>query len=169
MKVEPKLKYFRASPRKMRLIADLIRGRLVEDAESVLRFAEKKSAKPILKLLSSAVANADHNFNLKKDKLYIKEIRVDEGPTLKRFMPRARGSVSPIHKKTSHVTIGLAQYGEEEIGRKGKKTKIKKIQSEEKPKEKITKEAEKEIPWKKEAPRKLQREKKGKMFRRKSI
>jgi len=140
MSVIAKLHYLRIAPRKVRLVADLIRGKTVEEAQTILNFIVKKAAQPLLKLLKSAIANAKHNFQLKQDNLYISKIMVDEGPKYKRWMPRARGMVSPIQKKTSHITIVL-----EEIKKKGirkikkiKKTKeIKKIQEEikiEKPK-----------------------------------
>jgi large subunit ribosomal protein L22 len=88
-------------------MADLIRGLTVEEAERQLRFLTKRAAKPLLKLLNSAVANAENTFSLAKEKLYIAKILVDPGPTLKRWMPRAMGRATPIMKRTSHVTIVL--------------------------------------------------------------
>jgi large subunit ribosomal protein L22 len=102
-----KLRHLRISPRKVRLIADLIRGLTVEEAEKQLRFLTKRAANPLLKLLNSAAANAENTFNLTKEKLYIAKILVDPGPTLKRWMPRAMGRATPIMKRTSHVTIVL--------------------------------------------------------------
>lgn len=102
------LKGLRASPQKVRLVADLIRGKQVEEALNILLFTEKKSARPIEKLLRSAVANADQK-NADIDSLYVGSVLVDGGQTLKRFRPRAMGRAAPILKRTSHVTIGLEQ------------------------------------------------------------
>jgi len=113
-----KLRYLRIAPRKVRLVADLIRGKTVEEAQTILSFATKKAAQPLLKLLNSAIANAKHNFQLDPTNLYISKILVDEGPKYKRWMPRARGAVSEIQKKTSHVTLVL-----DEITKKPKKIK----------------------------------------------
>jgi large subunit ribosomal protein L22 len=101
-----KLNYLRIAPRKTRSVADLIRGLRVDEAEAQLMVQRRRPAKPILKLLRSAVANAKNN-KLNVDHLFIFEIRVDGGPMLKRSLPRARGSASPIQKKMSHVTIVL--------------------------------------------------------------
>jgi large subunit ribosomal protein L22 len=101
-----KLNYLRIAPRKVRSVADLIRGLSVNEAEAQLLAQRRRPAVSILKLLRSAVANAK-NKQLIADHLFIKEIRVDNGPMLKRFLPRARGSASPIQKKMSHVTIIL--------------------------------------------------------------
>ena len=109
MPVKAKLSYLRIAPRKVRLVADLIRGKSVAEAERILNFAVKRGVKDILKLLKSAVASASHNFQLEKSNLYIAKITVDEGPKLKRWMPRARGSASEIQKKTSHITIILEE------------------------------------------------------------
>lgn len=108
--ITAKLNYFRTSPRKVRLVADLVRGKNLTQALSQLQFTEKKSAGAISKLIKSAISNAKHNFKINdREKLYIKKITVDEGPTLKRFMPRARGSASPIRKRTSHITVVLSE------------------------------------------------------------
>ncbi len=109
MKVKAKLNNLRISPRKVRLVADLIRGLDVSDAKTQLNFLVKKSSKPILKLLDSALANASNNFKLDKDNLYISEIFVNEGPTLKRIMPRAMGRAFYIRKRTSHITLVLQE------------------------------------------------------------
>jgi large subunit ribosomal protein L22 len=106
MEIVAKLKYLRMSPRKVRLVSDAVRGRSVESAKRYLDFSTKRAGGPIAKLLDSAVANAKNNFS-KEGGLFIKRILVDQGPTYKRFRPRARGMVSPINKKTSHVTIVL--------------------------------------------------------------
>lgn len=116
MLVTAKLRYLRIAPRKVRLVADLIRGKTVEEAQTILNFTTKKAAGPLLKLLRQAIANAKHNFQLEEENLYIAKITVDEGPKYKRWMPRARGQVSEIQKKTSHITIVL-----DEIVKKPKK------------------------------------------------
>jgi len=109
MGVIAKLHYLRIAPRKVRLVADLIRGKSVIEAENILNFTFKKPVLPVLKLLKSAIANAENNFNLKKESLYISKILVDEGPRLKRLFPRARGRANIIQKKTSHITIVLEE------------------------------------------------------------
>jgi len=107
MKVTAKLNNLRISPRKVRLVVDVIRGLGVGDAKVQLNFLIKRSSKPILKLLNSALANAKHNFELDDTYLYISEIYVTEGPTLKRIMPRAMGRAFHIMKRTSHITMVL--------------------------------------------------------------
>lgn len=107
MKVRAELNYLRISPRKVRLVSGLIRGLAVKDAETQLRFLPKRASLPLLKLLKSAVANAEHNFSIEKRGLVISEIRVDQGPVLKRFRARAFGRAAQILKRTSHVTLVL--------------------------------------------------------------
>jgi len=107
MQVKANLKYLRISPRKVRLVASSIKGLNIKEAKSQLGVLIKRSCDPIEKLLDSAVANAVHNFNLQKDNLYISNILVNEGPSLKRWMPRAMGRAAQILKRTSHVTIIL--------------------------------------------------------------
>lgn len=102
-----KLNYLRIAPRKVRLVIDLVRGQTVDRAESQLRFLPQKSAKPILKLLNSAMANAKTNFNKNAENLYVKIIKVDGGPPLKRSRPRSRGRTNRIRKETSHITLIL--------------------------------------------------------------
>lgn len=85
-----------------------MKGKSVKKADAQLKFTQKDAALPLRKLLQSAMANAKHNFNIDPDQLIVKSVRVDQGPTLKRFMPRARGMASPIHKRTSHITLILA-------------------------------------------------------------
>ena len=109
MEVVAKLKYLRIAPRKLRLVADLIRGKDVFKARAELGFLTKRGAKPFLKLLESAVANASNNFQLDEKDLYLAKVLVDEGPKLKRWRPRARGQAFPIQKKTSHLLIILEQ------------------------------------------------------------
>ncbi|MBN1833929.1 MAG: 50S ribosomal protein L22 [Deltaproteobacteria bacterium] len=100
-------RYIRISPRKVRLIMDEIRGRRIEEALNQLSFAPQKGAFILKKLINSAVANAEQNFKMDVDKLYIKRIYADEGPTLKRFRPRAMGRAMRIRKRTSHLTVVL--------------------------------------------------------------
>lgn len=105
--VTAKLRYLRIAPRKVRLVADLIRGKSVEKAQTILNFTTKRAAPVLLKLLNQAVANAKNNFQLEEKNLYISKILVDEGPKYKRWMPRARGRAFQIQKKTSHITLTL--------------------------------------------------------------
>jgi len=88
-------------------VVDLIRGKTVEEAQTILKFITKRAAQPLLKLLKSAIANAKNNFQLNEENLYISKITVDEGPKYKRRMPRARGQATEIQKKTSHITMVL--------------------------------------------------------------
>ena len=100
--------HIRISPRKVRMVVDTVRGKSVSQALSILGFTRKKAALPVQKLLKSAVANAAENVGISDvDTLVIDRIMVDEGPTLKRFMPRARGRATPIRKRTSHIRIIL--------------------------------------------------------------
>jgi len=103
MKSTATLRYLRMAPRKVRLVADLVRGKKVEEAQTMLRFVPKRAAEPILKILHSAVASSESE----ESNLYIAKVTVDEGPKLKRYRARARGAAYPIQKKTSHVTIVL--------------------------------------------------------------
>jgi len=116
MPVVAKLKYLRIAPRKVRLVADLIRGKSVEQAQTLLRFTVKKANEPVLKLLKSAIASARNNFQLEESNLYIRKISVDEGPKYKRHMPRARGQAYEIQKKTSHVTLWLDEIEKKKKG-----------------------------------------------------
>ena len=109
MPITAKLRHLRISPRKVRLVTNLVKGLSVQEAEKQLKFLSKRAARPILKLLNSAMANAQHNANLTKEGLYIKNIVVEPGPTLKRWRPRAMGRATPIMKRTSHITILLEQ------------------------------------------------------------
>lgn len=105
MQVKAVSKYNRISARKTRLVADMVRGQKASTAFSTLRFTPKKAARLVEKTLKSAVANAENNFGMDKKDLVISTILVDEGPTLKRHRPRARGMASAIRKRTAHVTI----------------------------------------------------------------
>lgn len=104
-----KLNYLKIAPRKARLVADSIRGLSINEAEAQLSISPKRASLPLIKLLRSAVANAKHNQQIDAGRLFVKEIRVDEGPALKRFMPRAMGRATPIHKKSSHIILVLAE------------------------------------------------------------
>lgn len=106
-----KLNRLRIAPRKVRLVADLIKGKKPDQALAVLGFTPKKATKPMRKLLRSAVANAK-DLELDEKKLYIKKITVDQGPTLKRWRARAMGRANNIQKKTSHITIVLEEKNE---------------------------------------------------------
>jgi len=106
------LRYIRVSPRKARLVVDMIRGMDVIKAKTVLNFTPKKSAIIVKKVLISAIANAVKNHGLKEEDLYISKIYVDPGPTLKRWKPRARGRTDRIRKRTSHITIYVSQREE---------------------------------------------------------
>jgi large subunit ribosomal protein L22 len=107
MLITAKLQNYRQSPRKVRLVADLVKGKNVEDAITALSFIIKTASQPIAKLVKSAIKNAEHNFNLKKENLFVKDLRVDGGAVLKRRMPRARGSAYQILKRTSNVLLVL--------------------------------------------------------------
>ncbi len=171
MKVDAKLNYLRIAPRKVRLVVDLIRGRKVSEAEDRLRFVKKRAAKPVSKLLKSVIANAEHNFDLKKDNLYISEIKVDEGPTLKRWRARARGAANEIQKKTSHITIVLDEIEAGKEIKTGKKGKIKIVKKKEKPKTDISESKKGKKVKDKESSKvkKDQKQKSKNIFRRKSI
>ncbi len=108
MDVHAKLRYLRMSPRKVRLIIDVIRGMKAEEAETRLTFLPKAAAYPVLKLLRSAMANAEHNFKLSRADLWVKTVMADGGPTLHRWQPRAMGRATPIRKRTTHVTLVLS-------------------------------------------------------------
>ena len=107
MEARAAAKYVRFSPRKARLIMDEIRGKKVEEALRLLSFSPKKGAFILKKLISSAVANAEANSEIDVDNLFVKRIFADEGPTMKRFMPRAMGRATTIRKRTSHLTVIL--------------------------------------------------------------
>lgn len=122
METVAKLKHLRISPRKIRLVANLIKGLDVSEAKFQLENLSKASSGPVLKLINSAIANARHNFNLPEEGLYVKSIFVDGGPSLKRWMPRAMGRATPIMKRTSHITLILDQR-EGAVAKKGRKVK----------------------------------------------
>lgn len=109
MKASAYLKGYRISPQKARLVADLVRGQPVEKALEILRFARKKAALPIRKCLESAIANAEHNEGADVDALFVERICIDEGVTLKRFHARAKGRGSRILKRSSHISVTVAE------------------------------------------------------------
>ena len=103
------VKYVRISTRKVKLVIDLIRGKTVPEAKAILMYTPKAASEVVLKLLNSAVANAEYTKDLSGDSLYVAEVFANQGPTLKRFIARAKGSASRILKRTSHITIVLDQ------------------------------------------------------------
>lgn len=109
MEVAARLKHARISPQKCRLVADQVRGMPVEKALELLAFSPKKAAAIVKKLLESAIANAEHNEGADIDELKVSSIFVDEGPTMKRWRPRAKGRVNQILKRTSHITVTVAE------------------------------------------------------------
>ena len=109
MEVTAKTKYLRVAPRKVRLVIDLVRGLDVTPAREQLRFVNKAAMTPVIKAIDSAIANAEHNFKLDRHNLYVKKITADQGPTLKRWLPRAFGRATQILKRTTHLTVVLAE------------------------------------------------------------
>jgi large subunit ribosomal protein L22 len=105
MEARAQARFVRVTPRKARRVVDLIRGLPASQAQSVLRFAPQAASEPVYKVLSSAMANAEHNFKLDRETLIVSRAWVDEGPTLKRFRPRAQGRAYRINKRTSHITV----------------------------------------------------------------
>ena len=103
------LKYARISSRKVKIVADLIRGKQVDEALAIIKFTPKASSEILEKLLKSAIANAENNHEMKRESLYVAEIFANQGPTLKRIRPAAKGSASRIRKRTSHITIVLKE------------------------------------------------------------
>jgi len=98
-------KYVRVSPRKMRFICDMVRGRSVDEALSILKFTPNKGAKILEKVVKSAAANAENNFDMNKDNLFVSEVYSNQGPTLKRWRPRSKGRAFKILKRTSHIGV----------------------------------------------------------------
>jgi len=105
MEVMAKARGLRVSPRKARLVVDMVRGKSVPEALAILRFVPNKSAEYVAKVVKSAAANAEHNHDLDPDRLYIKRIYADEGPTYRRWRARARGRVNRRLKRTAHITV----------------------------------------------------------------
>ena len=109
MEAKATLKYARISPRKVKIVLDLIRGKNADVAMAILKNTPKSASEYLIKLLKSAIANAENNFEMDASKLYVSECYVCPGPTLKRMMPRAKGSANRILKRTSHVTIAVKE------------------------------------------------------------
>jgi large subunit ribosomal protein L22 len=107
MEITAKTRHIRISPRKLRLVSDLIRGEMVSNAMSTLKFTTKRGAKIMYKTLMSAVANAEVRGTINMDNLYVKKVWVDEGTTMKRYMPRAQGRATVIRKRLSHLNMIL--------------------------------------------------------------
>lgn len=123
MEVKAKSKYIKTAPRKVRLVIDCVRGMGVDNALNQLKFINKKVTRDIEKLINSAISNAVNNFELERNNLFVKEIKADDGPTLKRWMPRARGRATTIRKRTTHVEVILGELVDS--GKKeGKKQKV---------------------------------------------
>lgn len=112
------LRHYRASASKVREVLGLIRGRDAADAREILRFSERSAAREVGKLLDSAIANAENNEELPPDELFVSRCWADEGPTMKRWRPRARGRATRIRKRSSHVTIVVARYSDDELRRR---------------------------------------------------
>ena len=108
MEAKATAKYVRVSPRKARLVVDQVRGKDIARAREILRFSERAISEVVEKGLNSAVANAENNHHMRSNNLVVKAAFVDEGPTLKRIRPRAKGSASRIRKRTSHITVIVA-------------------------------------------------------------
>ena len=120
MEVKATLRHLRISPRKTRMVADLVRGKKATEAKTLLEFAIKRGALPVLKLLNSAIASVSHNFQIEEGNLIISKISVDEGPTLKRWHPMSKGRAYPIMKRTCHINLILTD---------GKPVNIKKVEA----------------------------------------
>jgi large subunit ribosomal protein L22 len=112
MRVSATARYVRISARKVRLVTDMIVGRPVEEAAAILRFLPNAAARDVAKVLRSATANAENNFNLTADELHVESAIANEGPTLKRIRPRAQGRAFQILKRTSHITVSVADRGD---------------------------------------------------------
>ncbi len=109
MEVKARAKFIRTSPRKARMVTELVNGKGVEEALNILAFTKRAPAKIVAKLLKSAVANADQMKNIDVDTLFIKQITVDQGPTMKRYRPRAMGRATMIRRRMSHITVVLEE------------------------------------------------------------
>ncbi len=124
-------KYIRISPRKVRDVVDLIRGKKVGEALAILKFTPKRASTAVVKVVKSAAANAEHNLEMSKDDLFIAEAYVDQGPTLKRFSPRAMGRADLMKRRTSHITVVVREKEEAVVVKKNKeKAVVKKSQEE---------------------------------------
>jgi large subunit ribosomal protein L22 len=125
MEIKVKLSNLRTTPRKVRQVVDLVRGKKVLEAQSILLFTVNKSARPVLKLLNSAIASAKHDFHLEESNLFISEITVDEGPKLKRWHPMSRGRAYPIIKRSAHVALIIKELSSTD------KTPVKEVKTKE--------------------------------------
>ena len=123
MEIKASARFVRMSPRKVRLVINMIRGKKAADALDILEFSTRWAKRPISKLLESAIANAEHNFKLQKENLYVKTIKADGGPMMKRWTPRAFGRATPIRKRTSHITIVLDELKKDEVKKEIKNPK----------------------------------------------
>jgi len=112
------LRYDQSSPTKVRQVLDLVRGLDVAEAREILRFSQRGASEEVAKLLDSAIANAEHNDHIASDELFVSAAWANEGPTAKRFRPRARGRGTRIRKRTSHVTIVLSRFSDDELDRR---------------------------------------------------
>ncbi|MBQ9535270.1 MAG: 50S ribosomal protein L22 [Clostridia bacterium] len=109
MEAKAHVKYLRISPRKVQIVCDLIRGKSADEAAAILMHTHKAASEHLLKLLKSCRANAENNFEMDPEKLYVAQVYTCPGPILKRMMPRARGGAARIKKRTSHITMVLAE------------------------------------------------------------
>lgn len=141
--IKAELKNYRQSPRKVRLVADAIRGKSASNAVDILTFMPKRASGPMKKLLLSAIANAEHNHQLSVESLVVKEIRVDKGVTLHRWRARARGSASPINKRSSRVLITLSDLAKK--ASKKEEVKTEKIEDKKVAKKATTKKVAKTV------------------------
>ncbi|MDD5251934.1 MAG: 50S ribosomal protein L22 [Patescibacteria group bacterium] len=158
MEVKAIARNVRISPRKVRLVVDLVRGLDVKAALAQLKHYPKAAARPVAKLIESAVANASHNFKMETENLYVKTIQADAGPTIKRWRGRAFGRAAPIRKRSSHITVALAVRGAEpavelksalvKSAAKAAPAKEEKAPAKKKPAEKKTKSSAKTAPAK---------------------
>ena len=150
MEIKVKLSNLRTAPRKVRQVVDLVRGKKVLEAQSILLFTVNKSARQVLKLLNSAVASAKNNLHLDESNLFISKITVDEGPKLKRWHPMSRGRAYPIIKRSSHIALTLGEKNitakkeikkemKKEVKSEVKTAEVKEVKKEVKPKRKTTK------------------------------
>ena len=119
MEARAQARYVRVTPMKARRVIDLIRGRPAAEAQAILHFAPQAASEPVGKVLDSAIANATNNFKLDPDTLVVREAYVDEGPTLKRFRPRAQGRAYRIRKRTSHITVVVESVTADSARKKG--------------------------------------------------
>jgi large subunit ribosomal protein L22 len=123
MEARAQARFIRVTPRKARRVVDLIRGLPAAEAQAVLRFAPQAASEPVGKVLASAIANAEHNDRLDVDTLFVSKAWVDEGPTLKRFRPRAQGRAYRVNKRTSHITVIVESREEETTSARGNQRK----------------------------------------------